>query len=398
MIVLRVWLRRSLGILIAPLVAGALTFGAWSRDGWQYESLWGLRAVVLLMPLISPVIAGAVAFDVARRWGPVVTVLGPSTARWRRTTLALAAVHVAWAFLGVCLVWAAVGVRLVMNRAMWQLDPWLPLEVLAAMGAGAAVGLVVGSRARSLAAPPLAAVLVFGVEALAGPYGFMSLFSPMAVVDSVVGLERNPAAAAWAIALNLTVLVCCSLVALRGPARSTTWIVEVTLAYLALGGVLVGQAHFAPLDFRASAQPQVCARSSDTEVCGPGHARPFLVDLADALASAMQALAGSGLPLPHRFVLGVPGEQAAPTSAVTVVLASPIGLAKQRRQATIARVLAQPQACPQLSEPDADTTALLDRQEQVSSWLRGALSRGPARAPHSVLEAYRELTTCRPTP
>ncbi len=397
MIVLRVWIRRSLAMVVAPVVVVLLALGAWSRDGWQYESLWGLRAVVLLMPLVSPVLAAGVAFDVARRWGPLVTVLGPSTARWRRTTLALVAAHVGWTFAAVCLVWAAVGVRLVLDHAIWQPDSWLPVEVLAALGAAAAVGLLIGTLVTSLAAPPLAAVLVFAVEALAGPYGLMSLFSPMPLVDSAVGLERDPTSAAWAVALNLAVLVCCCLIALRGPTTSRAWAGQVTLAALAVGGVLLGYAQSSPPDFRPSTQPRACARTGAVEVCGPGNARPFLGELAGDLAGASRQLAGSGLPLPHQFVLGSPGEQAAVTPAASVIHAYPAGLTRQRRTATLARVLALPQICPQLLDAGPDTTPLLDRQQQVSAWIRDALEHGAGTAPAVVVAAYRDLTTCRVT-
>ncbi|MGN6612272.1 MAG: hypothetical protein ACTHLJ_10900 [Angustibacter sp.] len=397
MTVLRVWMRRSLAMVVAPVVVVVLTLGAWSRDGWQFESLWGLRAVVLLLPLVSPVVAAGVAFDVARRWGPVMTVLGPSTARWRRATLALVAAHVAWAFAAVGLVWAAAGVRLVLDHAIWQVDPWLPVEVLAALGAAAAVGLLIGCLVENLAAPPLAAVLVFGIEALAGPYGLMSLFAPMGLVDSAVGLERDPASAAWAVALNLGVLVCCCLVALRGPVTTRTWVAQVTVAGVVLGAILLGRAHSTPLDFRASTQPRACARSGAVEVCGPGNAQPFLDELADGLATATERLAGSGLKLPHQFVLGVPGEQPAVASVASVVHASPAGLSRHRRTATLARVLALPRICPQLVDAGPDTTPLLDREAQVSAWVHGALEHGAGTAPPGVVAAYRDLTTCRVT-
>jgi hypothetical protein len=331
-----------------------LTLGAWSRDGWQFESLWALRAAVLLVPLVSPVLAAAVAFDIARRWGPLVTVLGPSTARWRRATLALVAVHVGWTFAAVCLVWAAAGVRLVLDDAMWQADPWLPVEVVAALGAAAAVGLLVATLVKGLAAPPLAAVLVFGVEALAGSYGLMSLFSPMALVDSAVGLERDPAAAAWAVALNLAVLVCCCVVALRGPVTSRAWVAQVTVGCMALGGVLLGHGPSSALEFRPSTQPRACARTGAVEVCGPGNTQPFLSELAGGLAGATGQLAHSGLPLPR--------------------------------------------ICPQLLDAGPDTTPLLDRQAQVSAWIRQALERGGSDpAPPGVVAAYRDLETCRVT-
>lgn len=394
MIVLRVWIRRSLAIVVVPVVIVLLALGAWSRDGWQFESLWGLRAVVLLMPLVSPVLAAGVAFDVARRWGPLVRVLGLSTARWRRTTLGLVAVHVGWAFAAVCLVWAAVGVRLVLDHAIWQADPWLPVEVLAALGAAAAVGLLVGTLVTSLAAPPLAAVLVYAVEALAGPYGLRSLFSPMALVDSAVGLERDPTSAAWAVALNLAVLVCCCLVALRGT-TSRAWAAQVTLAGIVVGGVLLGYAQSSPPDFRPSTQPRACARTGAVEVCGPGNARPFLGELAGDLAGASRQLTGSGIPLPHQFVLGVPGEEAAVTPAASVVHASPAGLTRQRRTATLARVLALPRICPQLLDAGPETTPLLDRQAKVTAWIRDALEHGGGAAPAGVVAAYRDLTTCR---
>lgn len=396
--VIGVWGRRSLAPWTAPLLVAALAFGVWSRNGWQYEWLWGLRAVVLLMPLAAPVLAAAVAFDIARHWGPVVTTLGPSTRRWRHATLALVAAHVLWAFACVCLVWVAVGVRLVMNRATWQPDVWLPFEVLAALGAAAAVGLLIGMRVRSLAAPPLAAVLVLATEALAGPYGFISLFAPMTVVDSVVGLERNPWAAAWAIAMNVAVLVWCSSLALRGPGRTPGWLVAVGASTAALVVVVAGHAQQAPVDFRSASQPQVCLTSGSTQVCGPENFRTFLRDLADSLDTGLATLAPSGLPLPHHFVLGRAGVHMLPQTQAAIAFVSPAQLTPPRRTATVARVLSQPRMCRQLIDPNADTTALLERQEQVRVWIERALRGRPTTAPGFVRAAYGELITCRLSP
>ena len=217
---LLVWARRSVAVVLAPIVLVALLSGAWSSaDGWQYEWLWGLRNPVSVLPLVSPLVAAGVAFDTSRRWAPLMSVLGPAARRWRRATLTIPLVHVLWAFACLCLVWAAAALRLWLNDAITRPDPWLPFEALASLAAAAAVGLAVGTYLPDVAAPPVAALGVFATSAIA-PFGLIALFSPVGLVSSAVGLTRDPQAAEQLIGLNLAVTALCCLLAMRGPRPS----------------------------------------------------------------------------------------------------------------------------------------------------------------------------------
>ena len=201
---------------LAPVLCAVLDFTAWSSDGWQYEWLWGMRNPVSTVALISPLFAAGVAFDMSRRWTPVAKVLGPSARRWRRASLSVPAVHVLWAFACQCAVWAAAALRIALNDAITSPDPWLPFEALASLAAAAAVGLVVGTYVPDAAAPPVAAISVFATPAFASTLGLSGLFSPAGLSSSVVGLTRDPQAAALLIGLNLAVAALCSRCADRG--------------------------------------------------------------------------------------------------------------------------------------------------------------------------------------
>ncbi len=393
---LGVWARRSLAVWTAPLVLGALVYGTWSRAGWQYEWLWGMRAVVVILPLVSPLVAAGVAFDVVRRWEPLLTTLGPSTNRWRRATLALVAAHVVWVFGCVCLVWVAVAARLSAHDAIWQADPWLPLEVLAALGAAAAVGFAIGMYVRGLAAPPLAAIVVFAIELLTPPYGLASLFVPMALVDSSVGLERDSRAAAMAVALNVAVSLWCGVVALRGTRPTRRWSAAVALLTAGFLGLVAVPPEVTPLEYRPTSSPDVCVVQGETRVCGPENARPHLRNLSEGLGEAVNTLKTSGLPFPQEYVLGE-SRLAHPRDRSAVVWVSPARLAGSQRVAALADVLSLPRVCPQLLEPNDEAIPLLDRQEQVRIWIRNALESGAGPAPPAIREAYHDLATCRLT-
>lgn len=392
-----VWSRRSLAIWMAPFLLAALVYGAWSRDGWQYEWLWGMRAVLLTAPIVSPLVAGAVAFDVVRRWNPVLEALGPSTRRWRLATLSLVAAHVLWAMLCVGVAWIIAGTRLILNPSMWQPDPLLPLEVLASVTAAAMVGLLVGRRVTNLAAPPLAAVIVFGIESLTIPYGLMSLFSPTALVDSAVGLERNPASAGLAIALNVSVAVICATIALRGNRRTRRWWAVCLAAVVAFVAVAVVERTSPPLEFQPTSGPRLCLQEAEVEVCGPRNVRSLLATLGNSIDAALTSLSASQLPLPRRFVLGVPGTVPPVSDNRAVASVSPAQLREGARTSTLARILAQPRFCSQYVDPSPETTALLDRQQLVSTWLQRALEGGDQPAPMDVRRAYDDLLSCTPT-
>ena len=273
---------------LAPVLCAVLDFTAWSSDGWQYEWLWGMRNPVSIVALLSPLFAAGVAIDMSRRWTPVAKVLGPSARRWRRASLSVPAVHVLWVFAGQCAVWAAAALRIALNDAITSPDPWLPFEALASLAAAAAVGLVVGTYVPDAAAPPVAAISVFATPAFASTLGLSGLFSPAGLSSSVVGLTRDPQAAALLIGLNLAVAALCCLLALRGPRPSLPWaagaasLLAVVIALLAVP--------VPAYEFRPVGGPTVCAARADVRVCGPQAAELLIQNLSLGL---QQASAGS---------------------------------------------------------------------------------------------------------
>lgn len=395
MIVVGIWMRRGIAARLAPAVLGALAFGAWSRVGWQQEWLWGTRVVVVLFPLIAPLVAAAVAYDTVRHWQPLLSALGPSTRRWRHASLALVGAHLLWASACFCTVLVAAALRLLSNDAIGRPDLWILPEAFAALAAAAAFGHLVGRVVSSLAAPPLAAVLVFGAESLTLPFGLIALFVPTPVVSSAVGLARDPRAAGMAIALNAASAIVCLFLALRGP-RATrptpSWTAGTALAVLSLVGLIAVPASATPVEYRAASLVRACVTERQVEVCGPSGATSFLRDLSGALADDLAALRDSGLPLPLTYTLGVAG--VAPPTDRPVAQVSPALLQEQPTEAVV-DMLSSPRVCPQMLVPDEDTTLLLDRRAQVRTWLTSALGDGGARAPAAVRQAYDELLRCR---
>ena len=393
-----VWWRRSSAPLLAPFFIAVFAVGAFTRDGWQYEWLWGMRAVVIIAVLVSPVVGGMVAFDTALSWDSVLTQLGPTLPRRLAATLLPATVYVMTAFMSVCVVWVVVAVRLSINHALWQADPLLPVEVFSAFAAAAGVGLALGARMRSLAAAPLTAVLIFGLQALAAPYGLITLFAPMGLVGSAVGLERDPAAAGFAIAMNAGLALWCFTIALVPSTRMRREgrIVTAKLALTAIPFLiaLVWQQHVKPLDFKIASTQSICVTDREVRVCGPDGTKSVLNDLAAAMVDARARLAASGLDLPQDFVWGVPGVPPSTAAGPTYAFVSPAQLKNGQREAASADVLSLPRVCPQLMEPGPDTPRLADAKERLRVWIFQALSSGDAATLPQIRADYQALSNC----
>ncbi|MGN6332734.1 MAG: hypothetical protein ACTHOD_13950 [Motilibacteraceae bacterium] len=396
MTVWRIWLRRSLAPRLAPLYVVALLWAQYSVKGWQYEWVWGLRAPMRFLVLVSPLLAAAVAFDVAR-WQPVASALSASTRRWRAATLAVPAAHVAWAFGCIALVLSTAVVRLSLDHAMGRPDLWLPAELLAALVAAASVGLVLGTVCPPGLAAPAAAVVVIAIAALGGSVGLMNTFSPQGAAGSLLMLERDPGAAAFAVLLDVGVVALALALALRGSARKGLWRVGVGVAAAGVLALVAVPGGALPREYRPVASPESCVAREAVRVCGPELAHRHLTDVADAVQQATSMLAASGLPFPHSYVLATPGSPPDPAETRTVVWASTAQLHDDRRQSAIAAALAAPRDCPAMYQLGPDTGPLVDDQAQVSSWIRQALASGHrSAAPPPVVEAYRDLSSCQP--
>lgn len=389
-----VWFRRSTAVLLAPVILGALIFESFSTDGWQYEWLWGLRNVVGIVPLVAPLVAGGVAFDVSQRWGPTITDLGPSTPRWKLASVAPVVTGVLWAFLCVMLAWAVAAVRLQSNDAIGAPDLWLPLETLAALLAAGMVGFALGRRIQSVAAAPIAAVVVFAASALAAPFGLNNLFSPLGLSSSAVGLTRDSNAALLHIGMNLAVAALCCVFGLRGVRRTRAW--SASLAALTAALAVIAIVPATEFDFRPLPGPEVCVRQGSVTACGPQSARPLVSELGQALQQAMGAV--GGLQLPREYLLIAPGAPLPSDRQRTVVMASPAGLRGDERARTLAEILSFPSLCLVFFEGGVDLEPLLNRQEAVRGWIERALRSGGLTAPAEIQAAYADLQACKPSP
>lgn len=395
MILLRIWLRRSLVVWTAPVYLGVMLFAQYSSDSWQYEWIWGMRAPMRTVALLTPILAGATAFDVAGRWQPVMSAMGGSLRRGRSGLLVILWAHVLAAAACVALVSASAAIRLSLNSAIGRPDPWLPLELLATLAAAAAIGLATGTLASPVVAAPVAALLVLGVGTVGGPFGLMNTFAPLGASSSLLGLERDPGAAGFAVALDGAIIALALVVALRRSSSRLLWRVESVAAAAVLIGLVAVPGAALPHEYRPVGERQTCAADGDVKVCGPAAALPHLRDLASGLREATATLESSTLPLPQAFLLATPGQPPDPSEHRTLVWATSDRVRGPGRRQALAEALSVPRDCPQLTYPGPETTALLDSADRVRSWMTGALATRVAQsAPEQVRKDYQLLRSC----
>jgi hypothetical protein len=279
------------------------------------------------------------------------------------------------------------------SDAIGRPDVWLPFETVAALAAAASVGFAIGTHLPNVAAPPVAALVVFAAPTAGASVGLLSLFAPMGLSSSVVGLSRDPESAALLIALNLTLAVACCTLALRGPGRARLW--SAGAALMAVAFVALAALPATDYDFRPDAGPATCVTEGRIRTCGPEAAGPLVRELSRGLNQTLDIV--TGLPFPTTFELGVPGAPVPVDEDRAVAFISPADLRGEDRIKKLADVLALPRVCPQLVQFDEDTTRLLERQADVRSWIVSAIREGGGAAPAEIRAAYNELSNCRPS-
>lgn len=386
------WFRSGTGRYAALVILAVQAFGVLSSGpAWQFEWELGLRNTVRTFPLVCAVLAGVAAHDTYRMVNPAVDHARYGRFRWRRTLAALAVAQTLWAFLAVSASQVATALWLLRSDAIGSADRWLPAETFVALLAASSLGVLWGVVIRGPAAPAVAAVVSFAIQALALPLGLSNLFAPPGLVSPAVGVTRADDSALYVIALNLAVGALLLAAALRGPRTTAGWTAGLVIAAVAVVAVV---AYPTPKDkYVTTAEGSSCVQRAEVRVCGPSSAGNFLVESAEALAGGRQTLASSGLPLPTDFELAVPG-QLLPNDRPIAFLA-PVDLRTSRRAAAVAQALALPRVCPSL-QGGPDTTQLLDLQATVQDWMRATLTQGQVgeQAPTPVRDAYAGLVAC----
>lgn len=161
-----------------------------SRSGWHSDWLRALSWANGSTLLLSPLLAGAVAFTVWRQYSRDLQALTATTLRGARTvlhlTLALWLYAVAAWALGVA---AVVGRTWLAGTTGATPDAWTlvtgPGALLAAAGVGAVVGVVV----RHLAAAPLAVLFVYLAPLPAGPMAYPEVLFIPGATGSLTGFR-----------------------------------------------------------------------------------------------------------------------------------------------------------------------------------------------------------------
>lgn len=203
MLDLRLWLRRCSAARAFPALVAIVFVVIQSRSGWQFEWGWGFSQASTATLLLSPLVAGLVAFDRSRRVAPTLQALAATTPRARFVTLALASW--AWTLLAWGVGMAYVAVRVAHNGGAGWPDPWIFLEAPVVLLAAASFGLAWGSVFRSLSAGPTAAVVVYLCVILTAALGLPGPFTAGQATGSLIGMEQIPEVALSGVGLSLAV-------------------------------------------------------------------------------------------------------------------------------------------------------------------------------------------------
>lgn len=392
------WAWRGSGPWLFLSMAGFLIASVIASHQWSQEFDWGARHLAAAAYIFAPLVAGAAAYDTARRGRPSVQEIGLGAPRGGWVVIAPALAVLAWAVLAALVSWCAVAVVVVLNRGFGPTDLWVYLETVTVLAAAAFLGAVVGCLVEGMVAVAVAVGVVLLPALLLGPAG-VSLFQVASSSGTMLGLERTPARAVLAIVVNgsvVLVAVAVTLLHFRSPRRPLVW-ATAPWATVAVVAVLSATWPIDDSEYRPEAT-QVCRTADDVEVCGPPEAARFWLAAAQDLAAARSTLQAADLPLPSRFAVA---RGAAVTDLPPGTAALDLDTASVRNghlsHSVMASTLSTPRACAGFFD-SAEAIELLELADTVRVWLSGELdepSGGPA--PAEVTAAYEVLSSC-PTP
>lgn len=392
---LALWLRRGSGPWLFLPMAGFMVATGLMNHPWHLEFDWGTRYMAASVFIFAPLVAAAAANDVARRARPTLYDISLGAARGVWAAISPAMSVVAWALCGSVVSWVTVGVIVARDGGLGPEDFWIFIETGLAIAAAALLGALIGTYIDGILAVSVAAGLVLMCAVLVGGH-HISLFQVASSSGTLVGIERTPARALFALACNGSValasaaLISCRVHAVRLPRAWATGagIVVVAVAVLSSAWPVPDS------EYRPSTQPEACV-GHEVIVCGPAQASPLLRRAADDLGAARTRLRESGLALPSRFAIAR-GIRSATLPQGTSLLdydtsALPGGHLSSE---TIAAALSTPRPCAAFFS-DTDSEPYLKLADSTRSWLLEELTNGPAaKAPANVQSAYQTLSTC----
>lgn len=394
---LLLWLRRGTSLLVLPTLVGFLLATSASTHPWLLDADWGVRYTSAAVFIFAPLVAAVAAYDVSRRVHPTLAHVARGSVRGAAALLLPVAAAVVWAVAASAVSWTVIWTAVSLSAGIGPRDPWVYAETAAAYLAAAAVGALVGHRAKGVAGAAFAAGLVLIVGTVLAGWG-VKAFQVASSSGTMIGIERTPVRAGLAIALNLSIALLC-LAALRlttGVSRPS----RVALAAVALPLAAVLVMHVAlPIrdsEYRPTREAQACVGDAPV-VCGPEGAARLLQKAQRDLAQARLALRESQLPLPERFAIarGDAVRSLGPSVAELSYDPSALVDGHLRREALV-QALAAPRVCDALFH-ESTAPEYLDYLSEVGGWLDGQLqatAAGLEPAPASVQAAYAKLSTC----
>lgn len=393
---LRLWLRRSSGLVALPALVVVTFAVVLSRSGWHLEWDWALSWTSSSTIVLAPLVAGLTAFEVDRRTRPTLLTLSATARRGSWTVLTVAAAM--WVFATTA--WAtgtAYGaVRAAIAGAGGLPSPWVLVQAPAALLAATLFGAMVGVLVRNVGAGPLAAVTAYLLPIVAVPFGISGLLAAGGATGSLLGVEPDPAVATAVLATNLSFgLVCAGVVLVRTLPRDRVRQAGTAVAAVALVGSAVTLASLDPMisSYRPRAAEPLCVGEAP-KVCGPVEGAAVLRTVQDDLARVRGVVSQHGLELPARYDLAVAGMEPTPEAGLVGVDATQMAAG---RVATwdLAVAVATPAACPAYFG-DLPPEDLLEVQRQLAEAIEPALDgSGPVAMPDEQLRsAHAALRAC----
>ncbi|SDR83170.1 hypothetical protein SAMN04489860_0170 [Paraoerskovia marina] len=368
------WLFGGLCVIVAAVIV--------SRSGWQWQGQWAVSWGAGTSIVLSPLLAGVVAFDVHRFLTPGLRLLTASAQRGARSVVALVVVltvaaAVPW-FAGM----STTSVRAAATGAPPLMTTWLVYVALgvAVLGAAASVGLLVGTLVPHLLAGPAAAALVYVGPILVLPLGLQGILSVGGATGPTYGMVPNPTVVAATIAVNLSLMVLCSVAALgrlglrpsSGKALPIALVIVLAVSLVALVGS-------DPRTHSLTGTTDVVCTGTSPETCGPTDASAVLEVASRDLEDASSRLTAAGFTFPDEYALDAPTMPADETRGLLFVDPTTLQgdhMSEWDRGLT----LATPAACPEFYG-DAVPVELLDAQAALSLWFVAALSTSEDIAP-----------------
>jgi hypothetical protein len=307
----------------------------------------------------------------------------------------------AWAMLAWLSVAGSAVITAARHGASGTPDPWIFFQVPTALFAASFFGLAWGSRFRSVAAAPSAAVVIYVLVILANVVGLPGVFVAGRSTGSLIGMEQIPTVAATAVTMSVGV----GILAMVWHRRQFTFSsigasggLLVVMALVVTASAIYGLASSDGNTYRATQQQPICVGETGVVVCGPPDGRALLTLSATGLESAARQLASSGIPLRERYDLRRGNDVFSLPEDAGLLRIGPEDIDSGRvSPQALAATLAMPRLCQDFFGPQPPESLLAD-QQVVMTWIARALVDREVEyaAPKDVVAAYASISDCKP--